>query len=424
MTDIIKLSLYNLLKKRNSYLKVFFSFLIIFLISITTLLFTFSLNNLFDDFMHGSLRENRAGFRTTWENIYERQNELYGIDNVQGVRAERLNPTFLQNITIRLNSQPFVGGQSSSIVAVDALSPTIPKNIELLFYNNYGTSPIMEGGRDIENEGEILISQRIFELHNIPNPEMFINSYITVQGEMVIFDGDFFIGELAPVFTSFSFQLVGILDSRLDSLWSFNRLVTKADLSNDDAVWVEVCFISFDGVEDTLYSLFELFPEVALHGHWWYGGQNIIYDMRFIERVQDFIQNFLLMLIIVIVIMFLASTIFNQHYLLKKNKSFYGILKAKGMMNSKLTAMYFIELLVILLLAQFLGFGLSFALIGILNIPFNAFFGFVFVFTPLNIIFAFLFAMSATLTFAISITAIIYFSILRKETVTLLRGNN
>ena len=392
-----------------------------FLISITTLLFTFSLGNLFEDFRHGSILENRAGMITAAQVTKSIREEVLSIDNIRGVQVQRLDSPFLESITIRLNAQPFFGSINARIHAFDLNSPSIPTNFEMLFQSTHGVNAI-KYGEDIQNEREMLVSERVFNLYGISNPQMFIGSYITVQGTRRVFN--FETGTYDFMFTSISYRLVGILDSRLDSILQGHYFITKANLLSDAMVLIEVCFESFDGVEHSLESLFVLFPDVYLNAMWWYYGFGILYDMRFIERVQGFIQSFLLMLIVVIVVMFFASTIFNQYFLLKKNKSFYGVLKAKGMTNSRLTIMYFIEIFVILLLSQLISFGLSFGFIGVLNIPFYQFFRFTFLFTPWKIILTLLLATFATIFFAVIITSVIYFAIFKKEAVRLLRGNN
>ena len=368
--------------------------------------------------MNGNLRENRAGFETERSMTQEAKDVLLKIDNIRGVHVQSLNSHGLQNTMLVLNSQSHSQEQFERINIFDFNSPTIPRNIELHFQSLHGTNTIIHG-RDIEKEGEILISERIFKEYNIPNPELFINNYITIQGCMTNFFAD---GVPKTEFVILEpKKIVGILDERLDEIWFFNRFIIKQDITQEEMVWVEVCFESFEGIESTLLSIYEMFPE-AIKG--WYMGTHIIEDMRFIERVQSFVQSFLLMLIIVIVIMFLASTIFNQYFLLKKNKSFYGILKAKGLTNVRLSMMYFFELFFILLISGITGFGLSFALIAVLNIPFNIFLGFQFVFTFLNVITVFLSMFILAIVFATLITTVIYFFILKKDTVYLLRCNN
>ena len=143
--------------------------------------------------------------------------------------------------------------------------------------------------------------------------------------------------------------------------------------------------------------------------------------MKTVEGQQMLCNRFLSIIggmLLAVICVYVAS---NQYYLLQKNSTFYGILKANGVDNKSVFLTHMFELAITLLISLVLAFGVGVGAFFIMQLLFDDFLGIDLVFPAGAAVGSFFGFAALCIGLAVLITVFIYNKILKKPPVYLLK---
>ena len=257
-------------------------------------------------------------------------------------------------------------------------------------------------GSNISHKEDILLSEQALNWFGLNASNDLIGKQITIINGEYSLNG-ILCGILNSKLFGFANSRVGFIGNQEESArYGYVDISLKSFLGNDDF------FDEMDemfGVEDNHYFL----------------GNNEMGKMQLMLGQQILCSKFLSLICVIIVLVSFAYISCNQFYLLQKNSTYYGVLKANGVSNRGVFAIHLFELIMLCVTALIIAFvasiGIFFALRAVLlevfyiDLIFSAgvAVGCLFAFIGLGILFSFL------------ITLFIYKKLLSKPTIYLLK---
>lgn len=117
----------------------------------------------------------------------------------------------------------------------------------------------------------------------------------------------------------------------------------------------------------------------------------------------------------------LLNVLTSMGFLMVKKSNYYGILRAYGVQRYTLFNMMFLEIFILAMISAFIAYGLTYAIVALLDIAMASLIGIGVTFTPLNIGMTFFVAIVSSAILACLVALVNYAIIVRKDIVKLLK---
>lgn len=122
-----------------------------------------------------------------------------------------------------------------------------------------------------------------------------------------------------------------------------------------------------------------------------------------------------------IIVALLLNVLTSMGFLMIKKSNYYGILRAYGVQRYTLFNMMFLEIFILAMISAFIAYGLTYAIVALLDIAMASLIGIGVTFTPLNIGMTFFVAIVSSAILACLVALVNYAIIVRKDIVKLLK---
>lgn len=409
--NILSLSIKNIFLKKFAYLKVvagfFFAFLVIFIV----LFYSGSLSTAYDDYrdvkaddliynIHGALSDEEEKEIRAFPQVksIHSYSELGLYKNEKQIIIGGYGYTIDDNESVYGR---FIGYNSDYFYSENAaLAFTADKGEELLLF-----------GETLQNENDMLISEKLLISLDITERESLIGKELSISGFKY---GDEWIDderELLP------FSKSGTICGIINGHYKYDDYICFED-EETHATETEISLNTFIGNEDFFKRMEELFEGKYSH---YFEGNSQLSRMKTVEGQQMLCNRFLSLICVVLLTVICVYVASNQYYLLQKNSTFYGILKANGVDNKSVFLTHMFELAITLSVALIIAFAFG---IGVFFIMKKLFYSFLYIdlYFPAGIAVGSFFGFLALcLGLAVLITLFIYNKILKKQPVHLLK---
>ncbi len=404
--SLIYLSFNNILHKKMAYAKVIIGFFLAFLVNFLVLFYSNSLTNGYEDYENSSadLKMISVFGNLTDENM----SDIKSFSQVGGVTyGTSIYFDFEQKLKINFGDNEYELDDNNIIYSLFYLNKSsdsgIPLNYDIVLKQTTNQSAIL-AGTDMKNDNDILVSEIVLQYLGITNLQAALGKEIQIENGELKFEG----------------TICGILNRQLIEDQNFLECFV-AYKSEDCNISDDYCYISLTTFKNSnkLVSFIESILTDDSDYFWF--GTNIEEIMAIIESQKELCNSFLsfLSLIIVLVICIYISS--NQFYLLQKNSLFYGILKAHGVNNKGVFWVFFLELFLMCILAELFAILLSIGIFSAIKSIISEVF-FIDLGLPLNVVaWSVPVFLALGLFLSLSITFFVYYKILRKSPIYLLK---
>ena len=409
--SILNLSIKNIFLKKSAYLKVvagfFFAFLIIFIV----LFYAGSLSTAYDDYrdfkadqlvydIHGAVNEEEEKEIRSFpqvKSIYSYRDLSLVYDSEKEITIDGTNHIIDdENKTVH---GEFVGHNSDYAFC---------ENKVLAFTAETGEEFILFGDT-LQNENDMLISESLLEYLNIEERESLIGKEISINGFRIKWVDD----EKQTLPFSKSGTICGIVNGN----YGYDDFICFEDEENP--AWLTMISLNtFQGNEDFFKRMEDIFDDNRYPN---FAGQYQLLDMKIIEGQQTLCNRFLSIICVVLLSVICVYVASNQYYLLQKNSTFYGILKANGVDNKSVFLTHALELAITLVVALVLAFAVGVGAFFVMQLLFDDFVGINLIFNAGIAVGSFFGFLALCLVLAVLITLFIYNKILKKQPVYLLK---
>lgn len=122
-----------------------------------------------------------------------------------------------------------------------------------------------------------------------------------------------------------------------------------------------------------------------------------------------------------IVVALLLNVLTSMGFLMTKKSNYYGILRAYGVQRYTLFNMMFLEIFILAIISALVAYGLTYAIVAIMDIALASMIGIGVTFTPLNVGMTFILAIGSSGILASLVALVNYIKIVRKDITVLLR---
>ncbi|MDR3293692.1 MAG: ABC transporter permease [Clostridiales bacterium] len=403
-SDLFGFALYNIGKKRKSYLRVLFNFLLIFTVIFSVWFYSGGLSDEFDSFLNENAGYNRILIK---EEISATQlDTIRGMPEVSAViQKKRIWFVELALVVMGFPIEiPLDFNMEYYLTAVSSDGASISPNFWSELKYKRGENVIV-AGRDVENENEFIASEELFRAIDIDYNDWLGKTVNLRYGSY----------ESYEYYNTIEVTLVGVINSNISSAFE-DYCIVKMDGQGGDIV-NEVSLLHFKDAEKILHALEGMFSEDTVE----YIGEEYLSNIKFFTGQQTFCNSFLSMVCVILSIVFLLNTINNQYYLFRKNSEYFGIMKAQGVHSAALSAMVFAELFFVLLLSGFFSFWLALGAFKLVSYMFSVYLWISVSLTPKIILGAIGLGVGLCLAFSFGITLFMHLAVLRKKTAELLK---
>ena len=397
--NILILAFKNILHKKSAYVKAFVSFFLVFLFANLLIFYSNSLSKTYTDYEIKNI--NWARYIIDVELSEQQELDIKKFNQVSSIVYESdFELDFKEDISFVINGNEYqieAGKYFNAYLISDKSDHSIPENMS----KAYGASGInlITYGKDITNKDDILLSEKSLSLLNIDASDELIGKSIALT------NGEF----------SISGQICGILNGEVYSTTLFIGCLDSSVPYNR----VDISLKSFLGNNDFFNKMDEMFGEEDNH---YFLGNNEIEKMQLILGQQTLCSKFLSLICVIIVIVSFAYVTCNQFYLLQKNSTYYGVLKANGVSNGGIFSIHLFELIMLCTTALIIAFIASIGIFLALQKVFTEVFYIELIFS-VGIAIGYLFALIALgILFSFLITLFIYKKLLSKPTIYLLKN--
>jgi hypothetical protein len=350
ISNILFVSIQNILHKKRAYFKVLVGFFLVFLINFTIIFYAGSLSNAYKAFENGNA--NYAMIRALYNFSDEQLSELISDSRIKSIRYG--NRQYLDNdldidIAFGKNNLSITIEESNfNVFYVNKNGTVLPENISLAFKEKTAAEPI-KYGRNIQNTEDVIISEQIAESLGILPDDIIGERIKIVCGEY----------ELNGV-------VCGVLDKRI--MYTYNWCSSDIICYQSDEIESNVYEISlknFIGNEELIENIAKMIPEGKGVSYWF--GDYIINKIQVVEAQEELCSKFLSFMSVIVFFVMCVYVGCNQFYLMRKNSVFYGLLKSNGVSNKNIFIIHFLELFLLCLFSLALGVLCSVGILFVLQ---------------------------------------------------------
>jgi len=421
---VLSLSVKNIFLKKSAYLKAvagfFFAFLIIFIV----LFYSGSLNTAYKDYRDN--RMDRCMYRFFGDLSAEQEKEIRAFEQVTGItaRAHGGFPTTAE-AELEVDGKKITVKQEDFQIRYDHIKRSSNSSFQTCVVTAFSAKTgenLIKYGRDLKNEEDILISENLLEAAGINGREELIGKSISLYGEYtrtyITAEGE----EERHFTVDMRGNLSGIINGKFADAfdWYYGSDFVDYMKDGESATWTDVSLKSFSGNEEFFEKMNELFPEDGDIDHF-FDGAGTLSEMKTVEGQQMLCNRFLSLIAAVLFVVICVYVASNQFYLLQKNSTFYGILKANGVDNKSIFLTHTFEIAITLLVALVLAFAVSVGAFFIIKTLFDDFLGIDLAFSAGIALGSFFGLVAVCALLAFLITLFIYNKILKKPPVQLLK---
>lgn len=404
--NILIVSIKNILHKKRAYFKIIIGFFLVFLISFTIIFYSDSLSTAYTSFENSNA--DSAMIRALYSFSNEQLSEIISDNRVKSVRygsSKNLNNDEDINITLGNFEYkiPVEGNREISVFYVNQSGTVVPENAELAFKEKTSSNPI-KFGRNIQNKGEVIVSEFLLELIDIL-PELAIGENIEITS------GEYKLNAV----------VCGVLDARF--MYTYNWYYTdvvgyqQSDMENNVFEFSLKKFVGNDGLIENIENMI---PENEGVSFWY--GTYIMGKMRIVEAQETLCSRFLNLISIMIFLVMCVYVACNQVYLMRKNVVFYGILKANGVSNKNIFIIHFLELFLLCLFSLVLSILASIGIFFALKYMMANVYSINILFSYLTLVWSIPVFLFVGAILSCLLTLYIYFYILKKPPIYLLKA--
>ena len=396
--NVLLLAFKNILQKRSAYIKVFVSFLLMFLFTNLVIFYFNSLSAAYANYELNCI--DWARYIIYGEISQEQEAEIRKFDQVSSITFETsLEFSYEENVRVKIDNKEYLVDADKYFggTLIDAKSDyTFPENMSKV--HGAINEEFIIYGTDLRNKDDILLSEKVLSWFNISASNDLLGKSIEIKNSEYSITG----------------KICGILNAEVFDLDLFKGYLGEGETYDT----VDISLKGFFGNEDFFEKMNQLFGDETIH---YFRGNSELENMKIINGQRILCSKFLSLICVIIAAICFAYVTCNQFYLLQKNSTYYGVLKASGVSNREVFAIHTFELVTLCVVALIIAFVISIAMFFVLQTIMAKVFYIDLVFSfGTSILIFFAFVLGCVL-FSVLITLFIYKKLLSKPTIHLLK---
>lgn len=344
---------------------------LVFFIIFTITIYSQSISRGFEEYSNENMYENSIRIFDNFPDT----NQLEVIKSNTQVRSvfSIFNYAFDKDNTINIGGKTYKNDKENEQMSVafvnDESEHNIRQNVIISFVEDYEQN-IFIFGRDIINDEDVLINERLLELYGIKERETLIGEVISFKVNDKIYNGkicgivnkNILRGEKNNSYNNYvqiTMQRKGSaygIDYYLQDDYQVEYYIDLKDFLNNDSVLKTV----EDIVGESNYNYF---------------GNYYIEYMKVLQSQKQLCERFFSIISIGITLIVVLYLIINEFYFLQQNRKFYGILRANGISSKRLLGLCTLEILLVSVFSELLAIGVGISIFYIIKGIFVALLG-------------------------------------------------
>ncbi len=410
---VLSLSVKNIFLKKSAYLKAVAGFFFAFLIIFTVLFYSGSLNTAYNDYLN--VNASYLVYNVNGGLTKEQEQEIRAFPQVKSIYSySEVYSVYDSETEVTIGGRKHVIGREEysfygGYIGRNSDYPYCEN--KFLSFNEETGEQFLVCGETLKNDNDILVSEKLLNYFNIEERESLIGKEILISG--VKYGDEWIDDEREQLPYSKSGVIRGIVNGNFGY---FNYICFADDITV--ATDTLISLNTFTGNEDFFAKMDEMFGEEVSHR---FEGQYRLDNLKTVEGQQSLCNRFLSLIAVVLFVVICVYVASNQFYLLQKNSTFYGILKANGVDNKSIFLTHMFEIAITLLVALVLAFAVGVGAFFIIKALFDDFLGIDLAFSAGIAFLSFFGLVAVCALLAFLITLFIYNKILKKPPVQLLR---